>query len=454
MSDLDDRRRRAGASSGPVAPLPGMAGGLFPGRGGISPMRWVDHWVGMPLCFMLGLFVSLVRWLFPRPDAPVREDGTIVVIKFFGLGSIMQVTPLLRAIRARYPRGRLVFLSFAANGGLLRRLDLGADLHLIRNASPLSFVFDTLREIAWMRSRRIDACIDLEFFSKFSTLMSVMGGAKKRIGYHLNAYWRSSLLTHAVYLNYYRHIADIFAQAGIPIDVAVTDLSLSRIPVDPASLARADAFLAERGWGPPARVMGVNVNAGELSLERRWPVERFAEVVETLVTRHPDVRVLLTGAPDERDYVQQVFDRLTEAARRSVAITAGVWSLDDFIAGLSRMTCFVTNDSGPMHLAAAQGVPLVSLWGPARPDFYAPRVERHEIVYEEFPCSPCLFYMFTTFEGLWCRHEGWCMQAIQPARVLIAAESLLRGGNGTGDRTAAPAVAAAALPGAEGAPRA
>jgi hypothetical protein len=74
----------------------------------------------------------------------------------------------------------------------------------------------------------------------------------------------------------------------------------------------------------------------------------------------------------------------------------------------------------------------VSLWGPARPDFYAPRVNGMEIIYENYPCSPCLFYMFTTFEGMWCRHEGWCMQAIQPARVLAATERVLAGEAGAG----------------------
>ncbi len=451
MNPLDARRRGSGATVAPVAPLPGMAGGLFPGRGGISPMRWVDHWIGMPICFALGVFVSFVRAVFPRPDRPVREDGVIVIVKFFGLGSIMQATPLLRAIRRRYPKGRLVFLTFASNAGLLRRLDLCTDLRLIRNASPVTFVLDTIGAILWLRGRGVDACVDLEFFSKFSTLMTILSGARKRIGYHLNAYWRSSLLTHPVYLNYYRHISDIFAQAGTPLDVPVEDLSLVRIPTDPAALARADAFLAERGWGPPMRIVGVNVNAGELSLERRWPVANFAEVVESLVTRHADVRVLLTGAPDERAYIQTVHERLSARARESVAITAGAWSLDDFLAGLSRMTCFVTNDSGPMHLAAAQGVPLVSLWGPARPDFYAPRVPDHEVIYENFACSPCLFYMFTTFEGMWCGHEGWCMQAIEPARVLAAAEKRLAGGR---ELPVLPSVAATPAPAAPGAPRA
>jgi ADP-heptose:LPS heptosyltransferase len=424
----EERRKRAGASTAPVAPLPGMAGGLFPGRGPISPMRWVDHWFGMPLCFALGVLVSAVRAVFPRTDVPVRENGTILIIKFFGLGSIMQATPLLRAIRKRYPNGRLVFLTFASNRRLLEKLGHCTDLLVIRNDSPFTFVGDTLRHILWLRGRRVDAGVDLEFFSKFSTLMAVMAGARKRIGYHLNAYWRSSLLTHPVYLNYYRHIADIFAQAGTPMDVPVEDLTPSPIPVDPAALARADAKLAELGFQAPLRVIGVNVNAGELSLERRWPPENFATLIRDLLSRHTDVRVLLTGSPEEVPYVRRVADQLDGAAKSRVAIVAGVWSLDDFLAGLTRFDCFVTNDSGPMHFAAAQGVPLVSLWGPARPAFYAPRVENNEVIYENFPCSPCLFYMFTTFEGMWCRHEGWCMQAIEPARVLAATEAVLARG--------------------------
>jgi ADP-heptose:LPS heptosyltransferase len=91
-----------------------------------------------------------------------------------------------------------------------------------------------------------------------------------------------------------------------------------------------------------------------------------------------------------------------------------------------------------MHLAAAQGAPLVSLWGPGRPEFYAPRVARHEIIYESYPCSPCL-YMFTTFEGMWCGHEGWCMQAIATAKVLAAVERTLGGASAP----SVPALAAA-----------
>jgi ADP-heptose:LPS heptosyltransferase len=398
-------------------------------------MRSVDHWIGLPLCFTLGTFVSLRHRLLRRPERPIRERGTLVVIKFFGLGSIIEATPLLRGIRRRYPQARLVFLTFQSNEGLLRRLGLCTDIRVIRSRSPLHFVLDTLGTLLWMQRQDVDASIDLEFFSKFSTLMAVLGGARRRIGYHLNAFWRRSLLTDPVYFNYYHHITDVFAQAGSHLDVPIEDHRLTPVPVDEASRGRVSESLrdfARRDGGPaPGRLVGVNVNAGEMSLERRWPVASFVALVESLLVRHPDVRVLLTGSAAEAGYVDTVYAALSEAARRRTLVTAGLWSMDEFLAALGLMTCFVTNDSGPMHLAAAQGTPLVSLWGPGRPDFYAPQVARHEVIYEHYPCSPCL-YMFTTFEGMWCRHEGWCMQAIQSGTVLAAVERLLAAGAAPG----------------------
>jgi ADP-heptose:LPS heptosyltransferase len=405
-------------------------------------MRAIDHWVGLPLCFGLGALVSLRHKLWSWPERPIRERGTIVIIKFFGLGSIVQSTPLLAAIRRRYPEGRLAFLTFPENEALVRRLNLCTDVLLIRSRSLLAFVLDTLGAIVWMQGQDIDAVVDLEFFTKFSTLLAVLGGARRRVGYHLNAFWRRSLLTAPVYFNYYHHITDVFAQAGRCLDIAVEDDTLTRIPVDDAARTRVERTLRERGWTSGEKLIGVNVNAGEMSLERRWPIASFVELIRVLLARHRDVRVVLTGSPSEADYVGTVVAGLSEADRTRVIVAAGVWSFDDFLAAFERMAAFVTNDSGPMHLAAAQGAPLVSLWGPGRPEFYAPRGGRHEVIYEAYPCSPCL-YMFTTFEGMWCHHEGWCMQAIATAKVLAAIERLLgapRGLPGSGTTSATTVV--------------
>jgi heptosyltransferase-2 len=408
------------------APVQETVGSASRRHGSLWLMKEVDLWLGLPLCTALGLLVRIRHRFWPRRSRPIREDGTLVVFKFFGIGTILESTALLAAIRRRYPGARLVFLTFKANEGLIRRLDLCTDVRVIRTRSPILFAFDTLRHVVWMRRHDVDAVVDLEFYSKFSTLMSVLGGARMRVGYHLNAFWRSSLLTHPVYFNYYRHVTSIFAQVGSRIDVPVPSGELRPIPVDEAARARVHETLRQRGWIGEQRLIGINVNAGELSLERRWPVERFAAVAETLLARHADVRVLLTGAPGEAEYVRTAYDRLSEAARERTLVTAGLWSLDEFVASLERVACYVTNDSGPMHIAAAQGVPLVTLWGPSRPDSWAPNAVRQEIIYENYPCSPCI-HMFTTYEGMWCHHEGWCMQAIETAKVLSAIERVLAG---------------------------
>lgn len=387
-------------------------------------MRWIDHWVGLPACFALGLLLTAARRVLPARDRRISGERAIAVFKFFGLGSILQATPLLRAVRRHYPRSRLAVVTFDVNEPLLRRLDLNADIRVIRTSGALAFATDVVAHVLWSWRNGVEAVIDLEFFSKFSTLLALFSGARVRVGFHLNDFWRRSLVTHPIYFNYFRHITDIYTAAARQIGVEIDDASLSRIAFGPESMESVERSLAGHGWRPDMRLIGVNANAGEMSLERRWPVERFAAVIETLLRRRPDLFVALTGSPSERPHVESLRALLPPDVAGRVAVTAGEWSLDEFAAALTRCVGFLTNDSGPMHMAAAQGVPGVSLWGPGRPEFYAPRTANHRALYANYPCSPCL-YMFTAFEGMWCRHEGWCMREIQVESVVEAVESVL-----------------------------
>jgi ADP-heptose:LPS heptosyltransferase len=395
---------------------------------GMDTMRWIDHWVGMPLCFALGLLLTLVRRLGVHRSRRIRGDRTLAVFKFFGLGSIIEATPLLRAIRARYPRAQLAFVTFASNEALVRKLAICTDIRVIRTRSLVWFAWDTLRQIIWLQRQHVEAVVDLEFFSKFSTLLACFSGARIRIGFHLNDFWRRSLITHPVYFNYYRHITDVYREVARRLDTDVTDGTLTRFDVGDAPRATVRAALAAAGCtldGPQRTpLIGVNVNAGDMCLARRWPLERFAALLEELGARHAAARFVLTGTRDEAAYVQQLVEQLTPATRARTILAAGRWKLDEFIAALPYFNVFVTNDSGPMHFAAAENVPMVSLWGPGRPAFYAPRQPTHLPIYMDYPCSPCL-YMFTTFEAMWCQGAAWCMAAIDVATVLAAVERLL-----------------------------
>ena len=387
-------------------------------------MRWVDHWLGLPLCFLIGLAVKTLRRLGVTRSRAISERGVLAIFKFLGLGSIIQATPLMRALRTRYPEARIAVVTFEANERLLQRLGVCDDLRVIRVHTPLAFVWDVLRVTLWLRQQRVQAVVDLEFFSKFSTLLAFCSGARVRVGFHLNDFWRCSLVTHPIYFNYYRHIGDVYRQAAKRMGADIEDWTLSRIDTGAEAQRSVERFLCQCGWSPGGRLVGVNINSGEMCTERRWPVEYFARLIESLTSTHDDLGILLTGAPSEHSHVASLVNLLDAPTRARVINSAGKWSLDEFVAALSLLSVFVTNDSGPMHLAAAQEVPTLSLWGPGRPAFYAPRVASCRTVYADYPCSPCL-YMFTTFEGMWCGGDAWCMRAIKVQTVLEAVNTML-----------------------------
>ncbi len=390
----------------------------------LAAMKRTDHWLGLPLCFLLGLAATVARAILRRPRPSIAGNRPIAVFKFFGLGSIVEATPLLRAIRTRYPHAPLVFVSFSGNRELLELSGLCQHVYVIRTGGIGVFARDVLATVWRLRQIRVQAVVDLELFSKFSTLLAFASGAPVRVGYHLNDFWRYSLVTHPVNYNYFRHLSDVFCEAGEAIDAPVARRALEPFSLPPAARQAALALLDSHGWRRGQRLLGVNVNAAELSLERRWPLDRFAAVIERLLAADAQLRVVLTGSGDEQGYVEQILPFLSATARQRTIVGCGRLSLAEFLAAVELMDVLLTNDSGPLHLAAAQGAAIVSIWGPTRPAFYAPAVANHRAVFADYRCSPCVG-LFTTFEGMWCGRAAWCMQMIEPPAVAEAVEAML-----------------------------
>ncbi len=397
----------------------------------IARMRAVDQWLGLPLCTLVGAFLKVSPWPARSLTLPA-QPRRILIMKFFGLGSIVQIAPALRAIRRRYPESQLIFLTFQETAGVVRRLGVCDDLRVIRTATLAQFGRDVVQQIARFGREPVDICVDLEFFSKFSTLMSAFSGAPTRVAFHLNNFWRRSVVTHPVYYNYYRHVRDAYAGAAAALDAvpAEADHVGLELPAETSDLTRQR--LMEGGWDGRTRLVGINANAGELSLERRWPREHFIAVIERLCAK-ADVQPVLTGSLAERPYVEQLIEQLNPEARQRVVDVAGRLSLDEFAAALARCEFLVTNDSGPLHIANAQGIDTISLWGVTRPSFYGPQRGNHSTFYRHLPCSPCL-NTFTSEVGQWCAHRADCMQQISVDEVWPTIEAYLETPTGERER--------------------
>ncbi len=379
-------------------------------------MRKLDHWLGLPLCDALGAWVTLTGGR--RKPAIPEHPRTIVVLKWFGLGSLVLMQPLLRAIKTRYPQARLIVMTFRGNEKILELFGFCDEIRTIRMDGLFVFLRDTARNLARWGWHGADIAIDLEFYSKFSTLMAFFSGARVRVGFDLSFFWRNSLLTHGVYLNYYKHIGEMYRMAGRMIGVDYEDLAPPKVVLAPETGRDAQGLLKERGWTGAGKLIGINVNASEMMFSRRWKRESFIALMERVASEGRGAWwMVLTGTRSEAAYTKEIYGALSPEARACTLDLAGALDLKDFIGLLERMDLLVTNDSGPLHFATAQGTPTVSLWGPGTPFMYGPPpAGRHKIFYLGLDCSPC-HYVYFTEPGKHCGQRIDCLNQLEPGPV-------------------------------------
>ena len=129
---------------------------------------------------------------------------------------------------------------------------------------------------------------------------------------------------------------------------------------------------------------------------------------------------LFIGSEDEHGYVQHIID-MTSFPERCRNI-AGLLTIPELGALLQQCDVVVSNDSGPLHLAAAMGAHTVALFGPESPTFYGPLSKRATVVYTPVSCSPCMnVYAAKSFE---CHNNARCMHAVEVAEVELAVQQV------------------------------
>ena len=270
------------------------------------------------------------------------------------MGSIMMSSPMIQVLRTRYPESRIDLLTFAGNAELAEHLDLFDNIMSLRTSSFWSFVRDFFRVMAVMIRTRYDVVFDLEFFSRFSTIVSYLSGARIRVGYYLPKIWRGRFLTHQIHFNPFRHVTEILAAQLEPFGMQVNEYSLKSPRLDVACRARVQSVLADCGWREGTTLVLVNPNASDLCEERKWPRENFVALLEGMCRDHPGFFFALLGSRGERAYVESIHQQLPENVRGRVLCLSGELTIGELIALFSLSRLLITNDSGPLHIAAAR----------------------------------------------------------------------------------------------------
>lgn len=397
-------------------------------------MRILDYWCGVPLCFFLSISNSIYKALFFRK----KQAGAvkkIAFIKLSELGAIILAYPLLKRIKEEYPQAELFFVTFKKNRDVFTLLGnvvpRGNILTINEESLPL-FIFDTLKAIRRLRRERVDFIFDLEFFSRFSSILTCASGAGKSIGFYRYTFeglYRGNFLTHRVQYNPFHHIAGTYLSLAGIIREDRKDAPESKEAIDEKSIAlpgyvsgeeRRSALIAklkELGVDGGGKFFLLNPGEGALP-SREWPLENFIALSQRLLERNSNY-VILVGTEGAARKAEMLLKSVGDP--RCVSLV-GNTSLEELMELFCISRALISNDCGLVHLAMLTAIEKFIIFGPETPQVFGPLGENNRIFYANWPCSPCLSAF--NHRNSACVNN-LCLQEIKPADVYAAIQKSL-----------------------------
>lgn len=352
-------------------------------------LQTADRFLGRIVCTLLQPWRWLRRLRRPAESAPVRR---VLLIKFWGIGSLQLLTPAVATLRRRHQGAQLVLLTLQENETFVRGLGVFDEVRSldVSTTSWLSVGRRILKLIRELRAAQFDRIYDFEFFTRFSAVVSFAAGAGRTHGFSSTSAWRGGLHTDNVTFNRYWHVARNFrALAGGENGAEVQAADLAAFELRPEDADSLERKLEAAGVASKTPLVVLNPNAGRLSLERRWPRVNFAGLAK-LAQGSAEAAVVLIGSRSEREYTAGVANMAKDLDPERLIDLSGQLSVGELCTLLSRAQAVVTNDSGPMHLSAALGTSTLGLFGPETPLMYEPLGERADSLWKPTVCSPCI----------------------------------------------------------------
>ncbi len=386
--------------------------------------KFLDAFFGLLVMSALALYGGLRRIFSRRHRLPLAELAVrnVLVIKLCCLGDGVLAGPAVRALKQAYPDARLTLICTPRNVDAflgqeaidelvtLQLTGLGGMREMLR-AGPRA-----LRQaLAAMRRCRPDIAVDLDLYYKITPVLAFLSGAPIRAGFDTAGKHRGYLYTHKAPRDPDKHellcFLDILKSLGIETD----DMSLS-LWHDLEAADRVAELLAEGGLQPGDSYAVLAPGSSKNWPVKRWAADNFAALGKYLFERL-DLPVVITGAPFEARLGRQVVD---SAGPRAMNL-AGKTSIRETIELLRGAVVVISNDSGPMHLAAAVDTPVVALFGPTNPNKWRPWSEQAQVVTSD-DCSKAPCYYLSAMPRC---DAADCLGRISVSQVTAAVDELL-----------------------------
>jgi lipopolysaccharide heptosyltransferase II len=324
--------------------------------------------------------------LFKAPSGEPECVSRILLIRLDRLGDFILSLPAVDSLRVAYPSAKIDVMVRPYLAGLAGMAPA------INNVFVYKGIFDTFRSLP---DQKYDVVIDmLRDYRLKPAFIALLSKAPVRIGF--KGGFRERLFTHAVndWKGSSKSMVDIDLELLKPLGV-VPHVSIPKLARTPSPRdARAVIAIHPGGYYP----------------SQRWPAKRFADLSSKMLEAF-DISLVGLGGPDDRTFVDEIMARIPH--QRAKAVFAGP---EELVSILARSSMLICNNSGPLHLAAALGVPTVSTMGPTDPMLWWPKGDNQVVIRKAVKCSPCSLGK--------CR-EHFCMELITVDEVFGEVRNIL-----------------------------
>jgi heptosyltransferase-2 len=328
-----------------------------------------------------GLYFRLGVNLVPEKKYPLDVGGIrrICIFATSGVGNLIMLTPMIRTLRSGIPDARITVV-VSPNGAkdVLEGGDLVDEV----------VVLDSKRKLRKIRDDWPDLAIAATHRGFMRAKRAFRTGAIYRLGFrydHGEKLDTGFLFTHAVPLDGSKHEVeqglDLIRQLGIP------EIRQLYMHIDNEDRSIAGKILQNAGVQEGDILIGIHVVPGPSDPERGWrcwPIDRFAQLGD-VTTANYNAKLIIVGGQAEVPAANEVANSM----ERKPIILAGKASLRQTAAVIEKCRLFISSDTGPMHVAAAVGVPVVCIFGPTSPSKHGPYGDNCFVVESDLPCRPC-----------------------------------------------------------------
>ncbi|ETR73053.1 MAG: Glycosyl transferase family 9 [Candidatus Magnetoglobus multicellularis str. Araruama] len=401
-------------------------------------LRFIDKYLGLPLCWFLSIYRYILE-LFRTPKSRPSPQK-ILFIKLSEMGSTVFLYPSITELKKRIPEIEIFFLVFQNNRQIVEELKFTSKNNIlgVRTDSIIHLIRSGFRILRMLRKQSIDTCIDMDFFSRLSSVLAFLICSKNRIGFHQfnnEGLARGNLLTHKVMYSSHIHTSQAFFALIKTIfpetpeetiyykgHIDQSQFELPHYVPSKETVAKMKEKIHLSGASfdnTPKKLVIVNPNSSDIFPLRKWPLNNFAEFSKRLLKEKSDTYIVLTGTHSEKKDALYITNYVND--KRCINLV-GQTDFKDLLALYSLADLMVTNDSGPAHFATLLDLPEIVLFGPETPLLYKPLGNACKCLYANYTCSPCVSVYNAKKSP--CK-DNQCLKAISVDQVVFESLNML-----------------------------